>query len=213
MRLAVIGTFYRRHERTAELLTRVMVESTRPPDEFWIMCEDEHDAAAVPEEAATDPRIRVQILHTPLDGGGRYSVIPYSNKINWALDRTDADAICYLDNGSMPSPDKFALMLEALEADPLIGAVYCGQQRTGHRNDTVHAGMVIPDAWCFLNYTQVMHRRTDDRWPLDMALADPDLADATFWRSLHVTLGPFHPVAIGQVLDHHHIAGMAAVGV
>lgn len=211
MKLAVIGTFYGRHERTPDLVTRVMVESTRSPDEFWIMCEGPDDAAAVPDAAAADERVNLHILPTPTNGDG-YAVIPYSHKINWALDRTTADAIVYLDNGSMPHVLKYEVMARTLEQDVAIGAVYCGQRRTGFREVEHHAELPIADAYCVLNYTQVMHRRTDDRWTLDMQYARPDLADALFWRSLHQTLGEFHPVGIGHLLDEHHMEGAHAVG-
>lgn len=147
---------------------------------------------------------------------GRYKVIPYSNKINWALARQTGDAILYLDNGSMPHPRKVELMAAALEANPEWGAVYCGQHRTGYLDETYRAG---PDATTIangngqLNYTQVMHRPTSDRWTLDMAHADPDIADGLFWQSLHRTLGPFHPVGSDLILDEHHMADPKAVGV
>src|SRR6185369_7701901 len=113
-----------------------------------------------------------------------------SHKINWALDRTEADLIVYLDNGSLPAPGKFAAMVPVAESS---GAAYCRQLRTGHtpgEYPTVKGA--IDDAYCVLNYTQVMHRRTDDRWSLDMRNATPiDIADALFWRELHKSIGPF----------------------
>lgn len=208
MKLAVIGTFYQRRDRTAELVKRVMVESSRPPDEFWIMCEEADDAAAVPEEAQADERVHVQILPTPRNGDD-YAVIPYSNKINWALDRSTADAFVYLDNGSTPHVLKYEVMLRALGSH---GAVYCGQQRTGMHTVASQAVEPIADAYCVLNYTQVMHRRSADRWELDMKYARPDLADALFWRSLHRTFGDFHPAGVGHLLDEHRIESTQAVG-
>lgn len=188
-----------------------MVESTRPPDEFWVMCEGPDDAEAVGEIA--DERVIVQILQTPLSGSGGYAVIPYSNKINWALDRTTADYIVYLDNGSMPDPDKYRVMAEALDEYPEWGAVYVGQHRTGYTDANVHANQVIGDAYGVLNYTQIMHRRTADRWTLDMQWADPDLADAMFWRDLHASLGDFYPVGGNDaLLDEHHMEDRKAVG-
>jgi hypothetical protein len=111
----------------------------------------------------------------------------------------------------MPGPYKYQRMLEALEQNPDWGAVYCGQQRTGMHDDIYPAVDVVHDAYCALNYTQVMHRKTPDRWPTDMQLADPDLADATFWRRLHVSLGSFHPVE--GLHDWHQIDGPAAQGI
>lgn len=211
MRLALIGTFFRRFEQTPRLLERVYTDSTRPPDEFWLMCEDAEDEARARAAVSLPvPGLRIHRLATPR-AEGRYRVIPYSHKINWALDRTDADAVVYLDNGSMPSPRKFEVMLRALESHPEWGAVYCSQRRTGFRDEDSLALEVVPDAYCVLNYTQVMHRRTADRWPLEMSYANPDLADAVFWRRLHGSLGPFHPVG-PEILDEHHMEGAAAQG-
>lgn len=153
--------------------------------------------------------LQVITLPTPKKNGV-YTVIPYSNKINWALDRIGyGDAVVYLDNGSMPGEDKFEAMLAALED---YGAVYCTQRRTGYNEDVNVAEHVVTDAYCVLNYTQVMHRYTTDRWPTDMSYARPnDLADATFWRYLHVTLGDFHPVG-PKVHDEHHIPSPTAQG-
>lgn len=205
--LAVIGTFYGRHERT-EALVRMVMESSRPPDEFWVMCESDEDARYVPRMWKA---MHVQVLPTIMRDG-KYAEIPYSRKINWALDRSHADLVCYLDNGSTPHRDKYRVMAEALEQHPTWGAVYCGQHRTGHLDTRVEANGIVEDAYCVLNYTQVMHRRTEDRWTLDMQYAVPmDLADALFWRDLHKSLGPFHPVGDG-ILDEHHIESAKAVG-
>lgn len=216
MKLALIGTFYRRWERTELLLRRVYLESTRPPDEFWLMCEDWQDATAAQEAldriGIDPPGLEIYEWPTPRSGDS-YAVIPYSNKINRALDLTTADAIVYLDNGSTPHPRKYELMLEQLEANPDYGAVYCSYNCTGFKPYTWEADHVIQDAYCKLNYTQVMHRPTEDRWTLDMEYAKPyDLADALFWRALHRTLGPFYPVPSDDWLDEHHIEGFQAVG-
>ncbi len=212
MKLAVIGTFFRRYENNPLLITALLTQ-TRRADEHWIVCEDDADATEFIRAMAvhgTLPGLRLVTLPTPKDGD-RYEVIPYSNKINWCLDRTEADAIIYLDNGSLPAPDKFRAMLAGLEDNPEWGATYCTQRRTGMSDTVSHANDVMNDAYCVLNYTQVMHRRTDDRWTLDMEHANPDLADALFWRSLHASLGPFYPVGDG-ILDEHHIPKAAAVG-
>lgn len=219
MRLAVIGTFYRRHENSFSLLHRLYVDSTYTPDEAWLMCEDPADAGALIDAYwelydmellhEWPEGLFVIVLRTPRDGDA-YRVIPYSNKINWALDRTTCDAIVYLDNGSMPAPEKFELMLNELRKQR--GAVYCTQQRTGFRDEIHWAHEPIPNAYCQCNYTQVMHEVTDDRWSLDMRDADPDLADAKFWVSLHASLGPFLPVKSDGPLDFHHIPSPKAVG-
>lgn len=224
MSLAVIGTFFRKHENTLHLLKRVLVESTRKPDEFWIMCEDDADEYVVDEalillyenEMVDDlENVRVRILPTPTHPNGKYKVIPYSNKINHALDHTRCDTIVYLDNGSMPHERKFQIMENALIANPEWGAVYCGQKRTGWAEDVFLPHEVIEQGMGRLNFTQVMHRLTDDRWSLDMALANPDVADGHFWASLHETLGWFYPVGQNtkyEILDEHHMPGVHAEG-
>lgn len=212
MKLAVIGTFHRRLVNTEQLVRRVMLDSTRRPDEFWILCEDYEDTAVAQQATwALDSTgyFGCRVVHVPTPP----NVVPYSNKINWALDRTSADAICYLDNGSMPHPDKYRVMLEGLEQHPEWGAVYCGQLRTGYLQDTVPAESPISDPYCVLNYTQVMHRPTPHRWSLRMEDATPnDLVDAIFWRDLAGTLGEFWPVGVGQILDEHHMESATAVG-
>jgi len=222
MRLAVIGTFYGRHENSLPILKRLFVESSRKPDEAWLMCETNEDAEALREayRALYDAEMLdewpdgLKILHLPTPKKrGVYTVIPYSNKINFALNNTEADAIVYLDNGSMPHFEKFRYMLNRLMQKPnKVKAVYCTQERTGFRDEISVADAVIEDAYCVLNYTQVMHRLTDDRWPTDMTYARPaDLADATFWRKLHKSLGAFYPVGT-QVLDEHHMPSPSAQG-
>lgn len=219
MKLAVIGTFYKRHEATFPLLHRTLVAATRPPDELWVMCEggDDYDAAldALAQlqelELPVTTKVWVVLLPTPQQNGA-YEVIPYSNKINYALDHSDADAFVYLDNGSFPSPYKFEVMARALEEHPEWGAVYCAQKRTGFSEMVCEATGPVEDAFCVLNYTQVMHRRSPERWPLDMRWANPDLADALFWRQLHKHFGAFHP-ADAEVHDEHHIPTPAAAGI
>lgn len=210
MRLAVIGTFYRRHDRNREIID-ALIGQTRRADEHWILCETDEDARAF-ASAYLDgdglPCLRLVTLPTPRDQG-TYAVIPYSYKINWALDRTDADAIVYLDNGSTPHPEKFEVMTDALKDRPVV---YCGQHRTGIDDLELRADRVVHNAFGYLNYTQVMHRPTKDRWPLEMDLAIPtDLADAVFWRRLHESLGAFFPAG-ENILDTHHIESRKAAG-
>lgn len=209
--LAVIGTFYRRWENT-HALARAMNGQTRAVDDLWLMAEDGEDRHVLNGCLWRADALHLVTLPTPRADDGQYAVIPYSHKINYALDRTQADYVVYLDNGSMPHPDKYRLMAKALDENPSWGAVYCGQRRTGYAPVDAHADGVVGDAYCRLNYTQVMHRRTSDRWTLDMAHANPDLADALFWRSLHASLGAFYPVAPGTLLDEHHIPSPKASG-
>jgi len=220
LRLAVIGTFYGRLAESRACIRRVLFESTRPPDEFWIMCETEEDVDNVyrvlderGKRHTPSTTAHIKLLPTPRNTDGSYTVIPYSKKINLALDSTSADAIVYLDNGSMPHPMKYEVMAAVLGSSISLGAVYCSQHRTGYRDEYSWAEHVVPDAFCVLNYTQVMHRPTVERWTTDMRFANPDVADAMFWRSLHEHLGPFYPVPTGDVpMDDHHIPSPAANG-
>lgn len=207
-KLALIGTFYQRHHRTQELLHRVFEESSLVPDEVWLMCEGEDDY-----DALGDYREYGMVLSTPLNEDGSYAVIPYSNKINHALDLSDADLFVYLDNGSTPGIDKYRVMKQALDRNPEWGAVWCTQKRTGFAPMVVKADRVVHNAYSVLNYTQVMHRRCEARWTLDMQFANPDLADAMFWADLHKEFGPFHPAGGPATHDYHHIPSPAAVGV
>ncbi len=221
MRFAVVGTFFQRHENTFPLMHRLFVDGTRRPDEVWLMCEGKEDAEAI--HSAFDELIELEVLdRVPLEASvvvvptprtyGSYDVIPYSNKINFALDASRADAFVYLDNNSMPGPDKYRVMAEALEENPDWGAVYCSQERTGFATETFLARYPMPNAYCQLNYTQVMHRATSERWTLDMAHANPDLADALFWGQLHEQLGTFYPAGGDMIHDFHHIPTPAAAG-
>lgn len=220
-RLAVVGTFYGRHDRSLPLLHRLYVDATRRPDEAWLLCETAADQEALEagyrelyDLEALDGRpdgLHIGVVETPRKPSGGYDVIPYAHKINHALDLVQSDYVVYLDNGSMPHPEKYGVMAAALDANPAWGAVYCGQRRTGYVDIDVPADGTVEDAFCVLNYTQVMHRRTSDRWPLDMKLADPDLADGWFWRALHESLGDFHPCGTG-ILDVHHMDGVHASG-
>lgn len=212
MKLAVIGTFHRRYENSFPLMHRLFVDATRKPDEAWLMCEDERDATAIWKafgeleelDLLKSPDCHVELLPTPRKNGD-YEVIPYSHKINWALDRTQADAIVYLDNGSRPGPDKYRVMLEALEEHPEWGAVYCTQKRTGYLDEVFFAKDVIGVGSGQLNYTQVMHRLTADRWPTEMRHARPDLADSIFWGKLSESLGPVYPAGGERIHDDHHM--------
>jgi hypothetical protein len=215
-KVGVIGTFYGRHEASLPLLRRLYQESSRRPDECWLMCESDEDRSYL-ERAANElgrwqPGLRIVVEPTPRRDG-KYLVIPYSNKINWALEHIGTDYVVYLDNGSMPHPDKYRVMADALDAHPEWGAVYCAQRRTGLHDTVSEANEVVGDGFCAVNYTQVMHRRTPDRWLTDMQYANPDLADGHFWRALHVTLGEFHPVGPSLILDEHHIPSAHAEGV
>ena len=219
---AVIGTFYKRHENSLPILKRLL-EQTRVPNEAWLMCETPEDVAALTDAARIlyelevidrlPPWLFIRLCPTPRTATGEYAVLPYAHKINDALELSGVratGAVVYLDNNSMPGPDKYRVMIEALETNPTWGAVYCTQKRTGFAPTVCEAIEPVADAFCVLNYTQVMHRRTPDRWPTDMALANPDLADGYFWRTLHERVGAFHPAGGTRIHDDHHIPTPAA---
>lgn len=221
MKFAVIGSFFGRHEASLPLLKRLYVDSTRKPDEAWLVCETDDDQKALEsawwtlyehEMYETTPGLTIETVPTPRTAAGKPEVIPYAHAINWALDRTTADAVVYLDNGSVPWITKYELMADGLEQNPGWGACYVGQKRTGYVNETFHAGEVVENAYCRLNFTQVMHRVTADRWPLDMRYANPDTADGEFWGLLHKRYGAFYPVGVGEILDEHHMPGAHAAG-
>lgn len=205
-KFVLIGTFYQRYEQSRECIKRVL-ESSKKPDEFWIMCETKEDALNAALIAGD--KARIIVLPTPKEED-QYSIVPYSNKINYALDRTDGDIIAYLDNGSMPHRDKYKIMYDTLVDHPLYGAVYCTQHRTGFQ-DLIHVSEnPIADPYAKVNYTQAMHRKTDARWTLDMQYATPnDLADAIFWRDLSTV---FYPVPTREVLDVHKMDSSKAAG-
>lgn len=207
LRFALIGTFFERY-RQSQLCLEQVFKSSWLPDEFWVMCETPEDATNA--RKITKRRANIVVLPTPRDEAGNYEIIPYSHKINFALDYAQADVFAYLDNGSIPHPDKYKLMIQALEAHPKWQAVYCSQHRTGFQ-DLVHkATEPIADPYAKVNYTQVMHRKTDVRWTTDMQWATPnDLADAIFWRDLNCT---FYPVKSAHVLDIHEMQSERAAG-
>lgn len=217
----MIGTFYERHENTFALMHRLFVDATRQPDEAWLMCETEKDAEAIHDAFAELTRlrlitgqpscVRVVVHPTPHDGTS-YQEIPYSRKINWALDRANTDAVVYLDNGSMPGPDKYRTMVDELERLG-CGAVYCTQKRTGYLDETFVADAPVDRPGGRLNYTQVMHRPTADRWTTDMRYANPDLADSMFWDALAARFGAFQPAGGTRIHDDHHMPGPHAAGI
>jgi hypothetical protein len=47
VKLAVIGTFYGRHQNSLPLLKRLYVDSTYTPDEAWLLCETPPDALSL----------------------------------------------------------------------------------------------------------------------------------------------------------------------
>lgn len=215
MNLALIGTFHKRYENTLPLLIRVLKESTHVPEEVWLLCEDEEDMGFVTDavdDLKPETAVRAVQLPTPRVDG-RYRVIPYSHKINWALGQTKANAVTYLDNNSMPSIDKYKAIVDGLEQNPDWGCVYVTQERTGFAPLICTADEVVECGAYRLNYTQLAHRRTADRWPLDMRYADPDIADAMFMVLLAKSLGPVFPVGGLEVQDFHHIPSPAAAGI
>lgn len=191
--LAVILTAYgARGAAALPELAAALAAQTQVPDELWVLTED-IPTHVVARQAWLARSVWLQDLPTPRGLDGRYAVIPYSAKINHALDRTAADYVAYLTDDSRPAPDKYRSMARVLDSG--VGVVYCGQQRNGA---AYPADTLVGDAYCVLDHTQVMHRRSDDRWPVE--LDHMRLGDAVFWRRLHARFGPFHPVP-GDLLD------------
>jgi len=191
MRLAVIGTFYRRPAIVPAIAEHIRAQ-TRKPDELWLLWEERADAEAL---YAADWGMEVQVLPIgfaiPRDADGRPRVVPPSAAINVALDLTTADCIAYLTDDSFPAPTKYERMVEAL-ADH--GAVYCSQ-RYGY--DGAWTGVRTADReqgspFCVVDHTQVAHRRSDDRWPTDLKWM-PN-SDGEFFRRLVDRFGPLHPI-------------------
>jgi hypothetical protein len=187
-RLAVIATLYghRAIEHTPRMI-EALAAQTRPPDELWWMVEDVPQTA--PFHTLRNTEVLWNEVPTPRQENGQYAVIPYSLKANIALDATSADYITYLTDDSWPEPAKYERMVAALDEHPEWGAVYCSQD---YGSGVRFAGDVMRDAYCNVDHTQVMHRRTADRWPLEVA--DIMLGDAIFWRRLHASLGSFYPI-------------------
>jgi hypothetical protein len=157
VKLAVIGTFYGRHQNSLPLLKRLYVDSTYTPDEAWLVCETPPDALSLYHAYnvlyETEMLDRWPTASLSLVVPTRKPVIPYSNKINWALDRTHCDTIVYLDNGSMPDPEKYETMygdqpsgrwrrLLRPETHRLPQRNICGRQdhRRRERCPELHAG-------------------------------------------------------------------------
>jgi glycosyltransferase involved in cell wall biosynthesis len=202
-RLAVIGTFHRRPwaiPRIAEALRA----QTRKPDELWLLWDDEDDLNALCDLLIDMDDLGVHVYLERVTPSP--DAIPYSDKINRALDWTLADNIAYLTDDSLPHPDKYRLMVEKL--DQGHGAVYCSQDY-GRADGPDHwlAGgthqgnrMALEpetDPYCRVDHTQVAHARSDDRWPLDRTYMR--LGDAMFFRQLAASMGPFQPIP--EILD------------
>lgn len=193
--LAVIVTAY--GERGADNLPRLreaIRASTREPDETWVLVERIPQGRRLLGKWAGKTRHR--IIDTPRHEDGTYALVPYSLKQNYALDRTECDYIAYATDDSWPSPEKYAAMAAYLDSYPEVGAVYCTQDYGGV---TRVADLLMSDAHCKVDHTQVMHRRTADRWPEE--IEHLTLGDAVFWRRLHESLGPFYPLG-PDVMDY-----------
>lgn len=137
-------------------------------------------------------------------------VVPPSFQINLALADVTADYVLYLTDDSLPYPSKIERMAGALDEHPEWGSVYCSQTYgTAATPDawaalaleplpgTRHASGEMPDPFCRVDHTQVMHRRSDDRWPEGME--DIRFSDGRFFQALVNRFGPMQPVP--EVLD------------
>jgi hypothetical protein len=194
---AILTAYGKRGEQNIPAIAEALRAQTRPAD--WLFVMYEGIPYSVVEGAFSGIRDAVwERVDTPREENGRYAVVPYSLKINRALDAIDerggCDYIVHVTDDSLPHPEKFAKMTRALDEHPDWGAVYCYQQRNGQ---VMGDQGVVDDAYAKIDHTQVMHRRTSDRWPLETA--HMLLGDANYWRALHRSLGPFYPVP--EVLD------------
>lgn len=210
--MTVIATLHQRHENTLPIVRRLYSESTRKPDECFLMCEDYSDWNTADQAAMSYTTKGMNIVHLPTPkNGSKYDVIPYSNKINYALDNMSGDYVLYVDNQSMPHQRKIELMAGALDDNPSWVGVYCAQRRS--LDGPVHPADKPTHGYCALNYTQVMHRRAPERWVLDVKYGNPDFADAEYWRAIGDSKDKlFYPVAPDLVLDEHWITDHAVEG-
>lgn len=208
--LAVIATFYWRPwavPRIAEAL-RAQTRSWTHDDELYLMFEyddTESHRALLPVAFGDADEAFLPVLI-------EWDENPLSREINTALDTVmigdQPDYIAYLTDDSLPDPRKYEVMAKALDENPEWGAVYCSQDfgtakdaddwlAGGTHRAVRQAERVMDDPFCRVDHTQVMHRRTKARWPLDRSTQR--LSDAHFFRDLVADLGPMYPVP--EVLD------------
>ena len=190
MTVAAIVTLYNRPHNVPRVAAAWDAQTKRP-DELWVLAEGKIMQEIYRSEWYDWRHMRD--LPTARNPDGTYAVVPYAQKINYALDRTACDYIIYGTDDSFPAPDKVERMSAALDANPDWGVVYCGQSWRSPDGNEGHRGDMGPvaNAHSVIDHTQVMHRLTADRWALD---SDIRLGDAAFWMKLHASLGAFHPV-------------------
>jgi spore maturation protein CgeD len=200
--LAVIFTAFNR-PWALDSIAHALANQTLFPVTILAPCEREEDASAVASKLFFSS-LDLWMLEPPK------SVNALGYVINDALDYTDADYITYLTDDSLPHPDKYRLMAQALDENPDWGAVYCSQD---------YGSVESPEAWLAaagrydgsrrtareptsdpftrVDHTQVMHRRCEARWPI--SYDDRKLSDAHFFKALVEEVGPIYPVP--DVLD------------
>ena len=206
MKVALICTFYHRPELYPAIAEAIRAQ-TRQPDELWLMCEDREDYDAL---IACDWGVRPAIVIVPVPReNGEPTVVPPSLLINKALDLSKADYFLYLADDSLPTPHKIEMM--AARLDDGASVVYCAQSRGQVRDATEwletrgSVGQIATapgphsSPYCQVDMTQVMHVRSEDRWPLDMSVRK--IGDAVFWNLLLERFGAFENVP--DVLDWH----------
>ena len=205
--VALVCTFYHRPEFYPAIAEAIR-DQTRPPDELWLMCEDGADADAL--AACLWPAgASIVVVSVPRHDNGEPMVVPPSLLINKALDLSKADYFVYLADDSLPYPEKIERLAARLDAGALVA--YCAQDRgqVGTKDEWLSAigsvGSISPangpqmSPYCQVDMTQVMHRRSDDRWPLEME--HRKIGDAVFWNRLLDRYGGFENVP--EVLDWH----------
>lgn len=206
--------FYRRPWAVPHIAAAIRAQ-TRQPDELWLTCETAEDYKALAAENWGSAEVHIVHVVVPRDADGRPTLTPPSVCINAALDLTTADYLVYLADDSLPLPEKVEKMAKALDERPDWNMVYCAQYLTNA--DTPEGWLVAADhatngGWpvrsaeyaegqphCRIDMTQVMHRRSEDRWPTPIEIMR--IGDAEFWNKLRDRWQLFMPVP--DVLDWH----------
>jgi hypothetical protein len=104
---------------------------------------------------------------------------------NLALDEARSPAIAYLPSDDVYYEDHLTSLMAALDENPEAPLIYSGVRYNYNRLTTGQ----VPTANYSLQMVQVVHRRTEDRWPTREELESDDL-ERLFWHKLR-PLGEF----------------------
>jgi glycosyltransferase involved in cell wall biosynthesis len=122
-----------------------------------------------------DPRIRV---HTQTNNG-------VSAARNAGLAMARSDYVAFLDSDDIWAPDFLSQMLEAIQADPEIGLVYCGWQNVGVPGPRGEP-FVPPD---YESAEKIPTLLASNRWPIHACLTRLDLVTAVGGFDTHFAVG------------------------